>query len=120
MPSLVRVAQVFLLFLSAIGFYGTWYLILHNGTVEKMVHIRDVGPRELSGTQAPLKILYTGFDFLDSQLAVLALFFWETLDGSMPNASLYVFHFGGQIAGAYGLVMIESMRDGNRWRLVSL
>ena len=120
MPSLVRVTQVILLLLSVIGFYGTWYLILNNGTVEKMAHIRDVGPRELRGTEAPLKTSYTGFDFVDQQLTVLALFFWETVDGSMPNVSLHVFHFGGQIAGAYGLVLIESMRAGNRWRLVSL
>lgn len=120
MPSLVHVAQVILLFLSVIGFYGTWYLIFHNGTVEKMAHIRDVGPRKLPGTEAPLKLSYTGFDFVDYQLTVLALFFWETVDGSMPNASLHVFHFAGQIAGAYGLIIVESMRAGNRWRLVSL
>lgn len=120
MPSLINSAQLTLLFLSVMGFYGTWYLTLNNGTTDKLAHIRDVGPRKLPGTEAPLKLSYTGIEFVDHQLTVLALFFWETVDGSMPHASLYVFHFGGQIAGAYGLVMVESMRAGTRWRLVSL
>lgn len=116
----VTMMKIVLLLLSALGFYFTWYLYLHNGTYDHMVRVRDIGPRVLPGTTAPLRTVYTGIGLIDYQLTVLCLFFWELVDGSQPNTSLLCFHFAGQIAAGYGLFMIEKSRSGNKGRIIAL
>lgn len=122
MAALINATKVALLVLSVAGFYLTWYLLLNNGSTEYMDHIRDFGPRVLPGTNEPLKTEY-GFKWLpavDYQFTVLTLFFWEQVDGSRPDASLYCFHLASQILAGWPLLMLEGMRHGNRWRVVSL
>lgn len=85
-----------------------------------MVQVRDVGPRVLPGTTAPLRTSYTGIYRLDQQLAALCLFFWQLVDGSQPNASLLSFHFAGQIAAGWGILTMEKLRSGNRGRIIAL
>ena len=109
-----------LLLLSAAGFYSTWILLMNNGTADIMKHARDVGPRFLPGTQEPIKTSYTSIQWIDYQLGVLTLFFWEMIDGSRPSASLFSFYFGGQLAAGWCVFLIEGLRNGNSWRTVSL
>ena len=116
----MNMVKVTLVLLSAAGFYLIWYLVLNNGTSEHMAHIRDVGPRLLPGSEAPLKTSYTGIAALDYQLTVLTLFFWEAVDGSMPNASLQLFHFGGQCVAAVGLLLVEGQRSSHGWNVITL
>lgn len=120
MSTLVNVSRGGLLLLCAAGYYGTWHLVLNNGTTKYMSHIRDVGPRTLPGTNAPLKTVYIGVPAIDYQLTVLTLFFWEIVDGSNPAASLFCFHFATQVACGWGLLMVEGLRRGHRWRILSL
>ena len=120
MSSLINATRLALLFLSATGYYATWYILLNNGTTDYMAHIRDFGPRLLPGTKEPLKTVYTGIPAIDYQLTVLALFFWENVDGSNPAGSLFCFHFATQVTCGWGLLMIEGLRHGNRWRVISL
>ena len=120
MPSLINATKLVLLLLCAVGYYATWHLLLNNGTTEHMTHMRDSGPHLLPGTDQPLKTVYTGLKALDYQLTVLALFFWELVDGSLPDASLFCFHFATQVACGWGLLMVEGLRHGNRWRVISL
>ena len=120
MSSLINATRAALLLLSAAGFYATWYILINNGTVDYMTHIRDVGPRLLPHTNEPLKTVYTGVPAIDYRLTVLALFFWENVDGSIPAGSLFCFHFATQIFSGWGLLMIEGLRHGNRWTLISL
>ena len=120
MVSAIYGVNLTLFSLSALGCYLTWYLLYTNGTADQMVYIRDTGPQLLPGTKAPIKTIYIGIEAVDHQIAVLALFFWELVDGSMPNASLHCFRFAGQIAAAWGLVMLEAMRVGNQRRIISL
>lgn len=84
-----------------------------------MEHIRDVGPHVLTGTNAPIKQRYTGIRSLDNQLGVLTVFFWELVDGSLPHASLHAVRFGMQVMVAWGLVMVEGMRAGNKGLIIS-
>lgn len=112
--------KIMLAILSAAGFYGTWILLINNGTAEMMAHIRDIGPRLLPGTKEVLKTSYTGFGWIDYQLTVLTCFFYGLVDGSMPQASLQAFHFAGQFPAAYIIAMMEGMRKGNRGKLVTL
>ncbi len=120
MSTLINATKVALILLSAAGYYATWYLLLNNGTTDYMAHIRDVGPRLLPGTKEPVRTIYTGVPAIDYQLTVLALFFWENVDGSNPAGSLFCFHFATQVACGWGLLMVEGLRFGNRWKIVSL
>lgn len=120
MPIIIKVTIASLLLLCAAGFYGTWYLLMNNGTSEYMSQIRDVGPPILPGTDEPLKTVYIGVPAIDYQLTVLTLFFWKLVDGSHSSASLFSFHFATQVACGWGLLMIEGLRRGHRWRIVSL
>ena len=114
------VASSSLVLLSAVGFYFTWTLLMNNGTADQMKRVRGVGPQLLPGTQEPIKTTYTGIEWIDYQLGVLTLFFWEMIDGSRPNASLFSFYFGGQLAAGWCLFLMEGLRNGNRWRIISL
>ena len=122
MPSLIliRSTQLLLTLTFTIGVYATWYLISYNGTAELMRDVRIRGPHIVPGTKAPLKRVFTGIGTLDHQLTVLTLFFWEVVDGSMPNASLFCFGFAGQAVAAWTVIYIEGRRASNRWRIISL
>ena len=120
MPSLINVTKVALVILSAAAYYATWHILLNNGTTQHMARIRDLGPRLLPGTTKPVRTVYTGVPSIDYQLTVLVLLFWEIVNGSAPVGSLFSFHFATQIACGWGLLMIESLRRGNQWTLVSL
>lgn len=120
MPSLINTARFGLLLFSAAGFYVTWYMFMNNGTVDHMTRIREVGPRLLPGTKEPLKTVYTGVPAVDHQLTILTTLFWEQVDGSNPSASLFCFHFATQAACGWGLLLLETLRCGNRWKIISL
>ncbi|KAL8827341.1 MAG: hypothetical protein Q9170_007054 [Blastenia crenularia] len=120
MSLLLNITKLLLLGLSGIGFYSTWYLVMNNGGADFMADLRDHGPHTLPYTdEAPLKKHYTGIGLVDYQLTVLTLFFYNIVDGSHPNASLQAYHFAGQIIAGWSLLMLESLRAGNRMRLVS-
>ena len=120
MSTLINYSKAVLLLLCGAGFYATWYLLMNNGTADYMVETRDVGPRLLPGTKQPLKTAYIGIEKVDYQLTVLDVFFWELVDGSRPDVSLFCYHFAGQVFSGWALLMIESMRNANLWRAISL
>lgn len=119
MASSMDMVKVILLLLSIAGFYGTWVLLMNNGTGEQMAKLGDHGPHWLPGTQEPLRRVYTGVGAVDHQLTVLAVFFWEVVDGGMPNASLHAFHLAGQFGAAWTIVVLEGLRKGNRGKIIS-
>ena len=120
MSALLNASRIGLVLLSVVGCYAVWYMLMHNGTTHQMAHVLEVGPRTLPGTQAPIKTVYTGIPAIDKQLTILTLTFWEQVDGSNPSNSLFCFHFATQTICGWGLLMIESMRRGNQWRMISL
>ena len=67
----------------------------------------------------PVKETYTGLKPVDGFLSALVSFFWPVLDGSDPRLTLGSFHFMGQVAAIWMLVMLETSRRGNNGRLVS-
>ena len=111
---IVRGAQAAMVLLMCLAFYTTWGLVYENGTATLMQSHRDRGPHVLPGTKEPLRSHYTGFAFIDHELTVLTLFFWELVDGSRPNAQLLCLHFGGQIGAAYAVLLMESSRPHKR------
>ena len=120
MISVLNSTRIILLLLLGAGFYGIWYLIMNNGTREHLIKLQDEGPRLLPGTNEPIKTYYTGIRVVDHQLTVLDLFFWEQVDGSRPQSSLFCYHFAAQVFSGWSLLMLESLRKGNRRRIISL
>ena len=120
MSALLNASRIGLLFFSAAAFYAVWYIFMHNGSTDQLGHVLKVGPRTLPGTQELIKTVYTGIPAIDKQLTILVMVFWEQVDGSSPSNSLFCFHFAMQTACGWGLLVIESMRRGHRWRMISL
>lgn len=121
MARLLNTTRLILASLSGTGFYLTWYLFMNNGSIDLMTKLRDHGPHILPYTDdAPLKTRYTGIAFVDYQLTVLTVFFYNIVDGSHPNACLQAYHFGGQFISGLSLLVLESLRSSNRSRIISL
>ena len=86
-----------------------------------MKKLRDAGPHTIPfNGKAPLRKVYTGIGPLDYQLTVLSLFFYNLVDGSHPQACLQAFHFAGQFTSGWMILKIESLREGNEGRTISL
>lgn len=64
---------------------------------------------------------YTGLGFLDNQLAVLVTFFAPVVDLGVGREALSLFSlYGlGQFGGVWTLMVMESLRVGNRGLVVS-
>ncbi len=120
MNPLINAVRSCLLILTAIGIYTIWYLFFNNGASDHLTRILENGSQLLPGTKEPLKPSFTGIAPLDYQLKVLTLYFWTQVDGSRPNSALLCFDFAGQVTAGWGLFLIEALRQGNRWRIVSL
>ena len=117
----LSIVKLLLLCFTAAGYYLTWHLFLNNGGVDMISDIQDNGPHILPfNGNAPLRKVYTGIDQIDDRLTVLALFFYNVVDGSHPHACLQAYHFAGQLIAGWGLLMVESLRHSNRGRMISL
>jgi len=64
--------------------------------------------------------VFTGVAPVDGLLSTLLTFFWPVVDGEHPDLCLTGILFGGQAVAAWTLTMLEGMRRGNSWRVVSL
>lgn len=120
MSPLINAVKSCLLVFTVMGIYTIWYLFFNNGASDHLARILEDGPQLLPGTKEPLKTSFTGIAALDYQLKVLTLYFWTQVDGSRPDSALLCFQFAGQVTAGWGLFLIEALRHGNRWRVVSL
>ncbi|CAO1597056.1 hypothetical protein XANCAGTX0491_000885 [Xanthoria calcicola] len=85
-----------------------------------MMSDNQTGPHILPfNDNAPLKKTYTGVGPIDFQLTVLTLFFYNIVDGTHPHASLHAYQFAGQLVAGWSLLMMESLRQGHRGRMIS-
>jgi hypothetical protein len=102
------------------GFFGTWILSSSNGTVAMMEALAKQDAPLLPGSTDLLLKTYTGIAPIDKQLTVLVTFFAPVLDPK--NGALILFSvFGlGQFGGAWTMMMMESLRIGNKGKAVSL
>jgi hypothetical protein len=106
--------------LSVAGVFGTWILSDSNGTITTLKALVRQDVANLPGSTDLLLKTYTGVAPVDRQLTVLVTFFAPVLNST--NGALTVFSiFGlGQFGAAWTLMMMESMRVGNRGEIVSL
>jgi hypothetical protein len=68
----------------------------------------------IPGSEQPLRLRYTGIPPLDYWLQVMAVFFWQAVDGSHPTTSLTGLYFLGQLIGIWTILFVEGNRVENR------
>lgn len=105
--------------LSFLGAYGTWGLARSNGILAAITALFAEELPKFPGTEDPLLLRYTGFKAIDYRLSNLVIFSAPVLDLSHADLTLFGFHGFGQFGAAWTLIMMESMRMGNRFRAVS-
>ncbi|KAI9844627.1 MAG: hypothetical protein M1837_005479 [Sclerophora amabilis] len=105
--------------LAAASYYCTWGLSERNGHFKSVEQVGSAIPNVLPRTDAALKRSYVGIEPIDDLLTTLTILFWPALDGSSPQLSLFSFHFAGQVVPLCVVLMVESRRLGNKWRIVS-
>ncbi|KAM3068861.1 hypothetical protein ACMFMG_011023 [Clarireedia jacksonii] len=117
--SLRTITLILLPLLSIIGAFGTMVLGAHNGTFDHISTLAAQDSPIFPGSNVLLLKEYTGVGAIDTQLAVLVTFFAPVVDSR--NSALYLFAiFGlGQFGAAWTLLVMESLRSGNKGRLVS-
>jgi hypothetical protein len=110
---------VLLPLLSVAGAFSTLVLAKLNGTIDM---VEDVLAHNslLPETNDPLLKSYTGIRTIDSQLSTLVVFFAPILDLSGSDLSLSIWFGAGQFGAAWALMLLESVRFGNKAKIVSL
>jgi hypothetical protein len=111
---------IVLFLLSLLGAFGTWGLAKSNGLLVAIDALVSQDQPEFPGTHALLLKSYTSINFIDYQLSSMVTFIAPLLDFSHGETSLFGLHGLGQLGAAWTLMMMESMRMGNRARTVSL
>lgn len=84
-----------------------------------MALIASEKPR-FPGTDDELLMQYTQIGWLDKQLTVLVTFFAPVVDMNQGALSMFSIFGTGQFGAAWTLMVMESLRMGNRRRVVSL
>lgn len=121
MTLFLNIVKLLLLGLSGVGYCLTWHLFINNGGSDMMSDIQNNGPHILPfNDKAPLKKIYTGIRPIDYQMTVLTLFFYNIVDGTHPHASLQAYQFAGQLTAGWSLLIMESIRQSHRGRIISL
>jgi len=118
--SLRTIILVLLPLLSLIGAFGSWSLAGRNGTFESLVALLAQENPLLPGSTALLLTKYTGYKRIDGQLATLVTFFSPLFDTNHAALNLFTIFGFGQFGAVWTLMMMESMRMGNKGKAVSL
>jgi hypothetical protein len=118
--SLRTATLVLLPILSIAGAFASLVAAKRNGTFAIMKEKVAQGPASFPEIDGLLLRTYTGIGWLDSHLTKLVAFFAPALHPSHVDLVLFsVFGFG-QLGAAWTLLMMESLRSGNRGKAVSL
>ncbi|KAG4030298.1 hypothetical protein MFRU_012g00410 [Monilinia fructicola] len=107
--------------LSFIGIFGTFIIGSRNGTFEHIVSlVRQETPAAVFPDAKYLLLKdYTGIKGIDKQLAVLVTFFAPVCDSRNSALRLNSIYGFGQFGAAWTLLVMESLRSGNKGRVVS-
>jgi hypothetical protein len=67
-----------------------------------------------------LRTEYTGISPVDRLLTNLTPFFYPIAEGNAPGLLLHSVNFAGCLGSLWTVVLLESLRSGNKGRLVTL
>lgn len=107
--------------LSLVGVFGAYIVGGHNGTFEHITNLvrQENPPAVFPDTKYLLLKDYTGIKALDRQLTVLVTFFATVVDRRNVAVWLHAIYGLGQLGAAWTLLVMESLRSGNKRRAVS-
>ncbi|KAI1376863.1 hypothetical protein F4677DRAFT_76611 [Hypoxylon crocopeplum] len=108
------VVVVALLLIYVFGTNALYGLLYRNGYYGALLRLRDEGPFHLPGSSNAVLTHYTRIAPLDKLLTLASVMFANVTDGSVPELSLYAFHFGGQYLAILVVIAIEGLRKGNQ------
>jgi hypothetical protein len=114
------IVLILLPLLALLGGYGTWALGARNGTFDMLIALLGQNEPKFLETQDPLLMKYTGIKALDHQLTVLVTFFAPVVDIKNPALNLFAIWGLGQFGALWTLMVMESMRMGNKGKAISL
>lgn len=119
-PSPRGVLLLLLPLLSVAASYVLFILSAKNGTFGFIENHTNAKPPMYPESDEPLVTRYTGIQGVDARLAVLVTFFAPVVEGNNIPMILYALFGFGQFGAAWTLLVMESLRRGNRGRVVSL
>ena len=73
----------------------------------------------LPGSSNPILTTYTLIRPLDQLVTFSVVLFANAIDRSLPQSSLFAFHFTGQWAAILIIVLLEGLREGNKGLFIS-
>ena len=117
----LTVPKTILLLCAASTVYTLWIQPFQTGFLNSMLDLGKPGALLPGSSSIPVRQHYTGFDFVDKRMGTVAGFFWPGIDGSRVDISLVLLETMVQIDATWVLVVIESLRAGNKdkWYITS-
>lgn len=91
-----------------------------NGTFDAITDGLKAKSPVFPGTTDAIVWKHSGVEVLDNQMRILVSFFAPVVDSINPELNLFSIFVLGQFGAAWALLMMESMRMGNKGRIVSL
>jgi hypothetical protein len=91
-----------------------------NGTVAALEALAKQDAPFLPGSSDLLLTTYTGIAPIDRQLTILVTFFAPVVNSKNGALTLFSLFGLGQFGASWMLMMMESMRQGNKGRIVAL
>jgi hypothetical protein len=113
-------ALVLLPLLSIAAVYCLWIVSINNGLFKQIGDLVEQKQPMFPGSTSPLMLKYTGVAVIDRQLSTLVTFFAPVVQGGNEALNLFSLFGLGQFGGAWTLLVMESLRRGNKGKVVSL
>jgi hypothetical protein len=101
------------------GAYGLHGLGWMGGLIKTLQVILNDPKGKFPGTEVLLIRKYTGVAAMDGLLQNFVPFFWPVVERSYAPLTLFSFFMFGQYGVAWALFVMESLRNGNKKKVVS-
>jgi hypothetical protein len=110
-----------LLLTTTTALYTLWLIPYQTGLLPALLDLQKPGAILPGSVSEPMHRRYTGVGVIDGQVVTMVGFFWPALDGRRVDVSLAFVEIVAQAMGAWVLVVVESLRVGNRgvWYVTS-
>jgi len=113
-------ALLLLPLLSFAAIYCLWIVAAKNGLFKQIGELVEQKQPMFPGSTSLLMLDYTGVAAIDRQLSTLVTFFGPVVQGGNEALNLFSLFGLGQFGGAWTLLVLESLRRGNKGKAVSL
>ncbi|TGO10185.1 hypothetical protein BTUL_0142g00240 [Botrytis tulipae] len=103
-----------------INIHAIYITIYQTGYITALLHLYNQGPHVLPDSHNPILTQFCGIPPIDKLLTLAGVMFANITDGSALVISLYAFQFAGQLVSEITIIMVESLREGNRGTVFAL